>query len=68
MNIVSLFGNPFTSSSLSSRKSSEEDEDPVLPIVNGATKENILHLTKREREGRICHFDHVVFVESCHAI
>ena len=38
MNVVSLYDNPFTSSSLSSHKSSEKNEDPVLSTENGADK------------------------------
>lgn len=47
MSVVSLYGNPFTSSLLSSHKSSEENEDPVLPIENGADKGK--HLPPHER-------------------
>lgn len=47
MNVVSLYDNPFTSSSLSSHKSSEKNEDPVLSTENGADKGK--HLPPHER-------------------
>lgn len=62
MNVVSLYDNPFTSSSLSSHKSSEENERQSYPLRTVVT-ENIFYL----RRGLICHFNHVMFVESCHA-
>lgn len=47
MNVVSLYDNPFTSSSLSSHKSSEENEGPVLSTENSADKGK--HLLPHER-------------------